>query len=151
MTQLSSGAKTVCSQNVKDWGSVVDSLRQAYYRAVGDIVRTIHQAGVSVLAGTDGPGGCLTAGWSLHKELESLVSSGLTPLEALRAATIEPARFLGLADSLGTVRVGMVADLVLLDANPLDDIRNARRITGVMADGRYRGNRVRVSSFPRAH
>jgi Amidohydrolase family len=135
MTQLSSSARTVCSQNVNDWGSVADSLRQTYYRVVADIERTIHEAGIPVLAGTDGPGGCLTAGWSLHKELENLVSSGFTPLEALRAATVEPARFLAVADSIGAIRSGMVADLVLLDANPLDDIRNTRQIAAVMADG----------------
>jgi hypothetical protein len=135
-TQLSPAAKTICSQNLQDWGSVPDSLRQRYYRVVAEIVGTIHRAGVPVLAGTDGPGGCLAAGWSLHKELENLVSAGFTPLEALRAATIEPARFLGVADSLGRVRAGMVADLVVLDANPLEDIRNTRRIAGVISDGR---------------
>ena len=136
--ELSPAARLRCSQDVADWGSVPDSLRRLYYRTVSDIVRTVHAAGVMILAGTDGPGGCLVPGWALHKEMENLVSSGFTPLDALRAATVEPARFLGLSDSLGAVRRGMVADLVLLDANPLTDIRNARRVVGVMADGQWR-------------
>lgn len=65
-----------------------------------------------------------------------LVEAGLTPLEALRTATINPARVLGLADSLGSVEVGKLADLVLLDADPLADIRNTQRIRAVVADGR---------------
>ena len=134
---LTPQAAKICAQNVQDWGSVPDSLRQQYYRTVGAILQTLHRTGVVVLAGTDGPAGCLAAGWSLHKELENLVASGFTPLDALRAATIEPARFLGLADSLGAVRRGMIADLVLLDANPLTDIRNTRRVAGVMVDGRW--------------
>jgi len=68
--------------------------------------------------------------------LELLVRSGLTPLEALRAATYNPAEFLGALDSLGTVAQGKLADLLLLDANPLDDIRNTRRIDVVIANGR---------------
>jgi imidazolonepropionase-like amidohydrolase len=75
-------------------------------------------------------------GLGLHRELERLVEAGLTPLEALQAATLNPARVLGLADSLGTVEVGKLADFVLLDANPLDEISNTRRIRAVVADGR---------------
>ena len=66
-----------------------------------------------------------------------MVESGLSPLEALRAATIWPAEFLGATDSLGTVSEGKVADFVLLDGNPLEDIENVRRIRGVMLQGRY--------------
>ena len=75
-------------------------------------------------------------GFSLHEELELLVRSGLTPLEALRTATYNPADYLGALDSLGTVSPGKVADLVLLDADPLLDIRNTRRISAVIANGR---------------
>jgi adenine deaminase len=75
-------------------------------------------------------------GFSLHDELGLLVRSGLTPAEALRTATINPARFLGVADSLGTVASGKVADLVLLDANPLTDIANTKRIRAVIQGGR---------------
>ena len=66
-----------------------------------------------------------------------LVQAGLTPIEALRTATYNPAMYLGMLDSLGTVEKGKIADLVLLEANPLDDINNARRINAVILDGRY--------------
>jgi imidazolonepropionase-like amidohydrolase len=68
-------------------------------------------------------------------ELERLVEAGLTPLEALRTVTLNPARVLGTSDSLGTVEPGKLADLVLLGANPFEEIRNARRIRAVVVDG----------------
>jgi imidazolonepropionase-like amidohydrolase len=73
---------------------------------------------------------------SLHDELGLLVAAGLTPLEALQAATRNPARSVGFGDDLGTVEVGKRADLVLLDADPLADIANATRIAAVVANGR---------------
>ncbi len=99
-------------------------------------VRTLRDAGVPILAGTDVGNPLLVPGYSLHTELALLVRAGLTTHEALRAATVTPAEFLGLADSLGTVAVGKVADLLLLDADPLDDIRNTRRIRAVALNGR---------------
>ena len=99
-------------------------------------VRLANEVGVTLLAATDVGVPLQVPGISLHVELESLVEAGLTPLEALRTATINPARVLGLADSLGTVEPGKLADLVLLDANPLESISNVRRIRAVVADGR---------------
>ncbi|HYS69028.1 MAG TPA: amidohydrolase family protein, partial [Gemmatimonadaceae bacterium] len=96
----------------------------------------LNKAGVKLLAGTDTPQPFVFPGFSVHQELELLVRSGLTPLEALRAATYNPAEYLGALDSLGTVGEGKVADLVLLDADPLSDIRNTRRISTVIANGR---------------
>ena len=96
----------------------------------------LNKAGVKLLAGTDAAQAFVFPGFSLHQELELLVRSGLTPLEALRTATYNPADFFGALDSLGTVSQGKVADLVLLDANPLTDIRNTRRIAAVIANGR---------------
>jgi imidazolonepropionase-like amidohydrolase len=76
-------------------------------------------------------------GSSLHEELELFVNElGMTAAQAMECATIRPAEFLGLADSAGTVSAGKVADLVLLDANPLEDIRNLRRIRAVILRGR---------------
>lgn len=98
--------------------------------------RLLNEAGVLLLAGTDVGIPALIPGISLHEELELLVEAGLTPLEALRTATLNPARVLGQADSLGSIEVGKLADLVLLDANPLADIRNTQRIRAVVADGR---------------
>ena len=80
-------------------------------------------------------------------ELSLLVQAGLTPYEALQTATINPARYLGLDHSLGTVEPGKLADLVLLDGNPLENIRNTRRIAGVFQDGHYLAREVRAKTL----
>jgi imidazolonepropionase-like amidohydrolase len=72
----------------------------------------------------------------LHEELSLLVEGGLTPMEALQTATRNPAEFLGRLDSLGTIEEGKIADLVLLEANPLEDIRNTRKIYAVILGGK---------------
>lgn len=100
------------------------------------MVDKLQDSGVKVMAGTDNPIGFLTPGFSLHKELEFLVESGLTPMEALTAATLHPAQFMRVDDKLGTVEVGKLADLVLVDADPRDDIGNAHKINTVIKDGR---------------
>jgi hypothetical protein len=98
----------------------------------------LKEAGVPILAGTDLGNPFLVPGASLHEELRLLVDeAGLSPLEALRAATIAPARTFGLADSLGTVAEGHLADLVLLTANPLEDIGAVDSIDAVVLNGRY--------------
>jgi len=96
----------------------------------------LNKAGVKLLAGTDAAQAFVFPGFSLHQELALLVRSGLTPLEALRTATYNPAEFFDVLDSLGTISQGKLADLVLLDANPLTDIGNTRRISTVIANGR---------------
>ena len=93
-------------------------------------------AGVRILAGTDTPNPFVYPGFSLHDELELFVRAGLSPRDALATATTAPAEFLGATDSLGAVAEGRLADLVLLEANPLEDIGNTRRIVSVVADGR---------------
>jgi imidazolonepropionase-like amidohydrolase len=93
-------------------------------------------AGVPILAGTDTTNPYCLPGFGMHDELELLVSTGLTPLQALQAATIQPARFLGQADSLGSVEAGKLADLVLLEGNPLENIGNTARIRAVIAKGK---------------
>ena len=100
------------------------------------IVKTLYTAGVRILAGTDAPMPQVYPGFSLHKELELLVEAGLSPADALRAATIWPAEFLRLSESSGSIGVGQRADLLLLDANPLTDIRHTQRIRAVVLDGR---------------
>ena len=101
------------------------------------LIPMLARAGVPILAGSDVPGTRRVPGQSLVEELETLVSAGLTPLEAVRSATLNPARFLGLTDSLGSVAPGKVADLVLLEGNPLADITALRRVQAVVAAGRY--------------
>jgi adenine deaminase len=108
----------------------------ALYAVHADLVGRLNRAGVPILAGSDSPNPYVYPGFSLHDELGLLVRSGLTPAEALRTATINPATFLGVTDSLGTVATGKVADLVLLDANPLGDIANTKRIRAVIQGGR---------------
>jgi imidazolonepropionase-like amidohydrolase len=98
--------------------------------------RLLNEAGVLLLAGTDVGIPAVVPGISLHEELVLLVEAGLSPLDALRTATLNPARVLGMADALGTVEAGKLADLVLLDANPLEEISNTQRIRAVVADGR---------------
>jgi imidazolonepropionase-like amidohydrolase len=100
------------------------------------MVKRMLDAGVPIGAGTDTPIGLAIPGYSLHRELEMLVRAGLSPLQALEAATIRPTEFLGIEDQLGTIEVGKRADLVLLSANPLDDIRNTRRIDAVISKGK---------------
>ena len=89
-----------------------------------------------ILAGTDEQNPYCMPGFSLHDELARLVAAGLTPLAALQSATLNPARFLHATDSLGTVSVGKVADLLLLDGDPLADIHNVSRIAAVVVNGR---------------
>ena len=100
------------------------------------IVKLMHRARVSLLAGTDILNPFLFPGFSLHHELELLVQAGLSPLEALRTATLNPARFLGRDKELGTIERGKLADLVLLDADPLQDIHHTQRIAAVVTGGR---------------
>ena len=111
--------------------------RARYIEARNRIVRAIHQAGGRILAGSDSPEFFLVYGWTLHRELQSLVEAGLPPYAALEAATRNPAEWLGALTESGTVEPGKRADLVLLDADPLDDIRNTTRIAGVMRAGRW--------------
>lgn len=128
----------------EDWRGLSEEERRLVRRFFFDhkleMVRLMKEVGVPILAGTDVNGDgrppFLYAGFSLHEELELLVEAGLTPPEALRAATLEPARYLNATDSLGTVEVGKLADLVLLGANPLENIGNTRQVQAVVADGR---------------
>lgn len=101
------------------------------------MIGAMHRAGVSFLAGTDTTQIHVVPGFSLHDELALLVQAGLTPLEALQSATIAPARFMEREKDLGTIEPGKFADMVLLEANPLDDINHTKKIAAVVLDGRY--------------
>jgi imidazolonepropionase-like amidohydrolase len=103
-----------------------------------EVVKAMHGAGIPFLAGTDTPPGVYVfPGFSLHEELQRFVAAGFTPLEALQTATLNPAKYLDMEDRLGSIEKGKLADLVLLDANPLEDIRNTQKIAGVAVNGRY--------------
>jgi imidazolonepropionase-like amidohydrolase len=113
------------------------ALRQEYFARNLQIVGAMHHAGVPFMAGTDSaPGVYIMPGFSLHDELANFVEAGFTPMESLQTATSNPAKFLGIEASLGSVESGKIADLVLLTANPLEDIRNTQRISVVLARGR---------------
>lgn len=101
------------------------------------LLKAMNDEGVLILMGTDAPQVFSVPGFSLYRELPVMVEAGMTPYEVLRSGTVNVAQFLGIADEAGTVAAGMRADLVLLVANPLDDIRNIERNAGVMIDGRW--------------
>ncbi len=102
-----------------------------------EVVGAMHRAGVEFMAGTDVGGAYTYPGFSLHDELALMVQAGFTQMEALQAATRNPARFLEEADSLGTIERGKTANLVLLEADPLENISNTRRINAVVLNGSY--------------
>jgi imidazolonepropionase-like amidohydrolase len=103
-----------------------------------DEFRTMYKEGVGILAATDFGAVLTYAGFSLHDELEALVTEGgLTPFEALQAATRNPPYFFNMQDEIGTIEAGKIADLVLLTANPLENITNTKKISGVILNGKY--------------
>jgi imidazolonepropionase-like amidohydrolase len=115
-------------------GSAIDT--KSFERKL-QIVAAMHRAGVPLLAGTDAAWyqPYTYAGFSLHDELALLVQAGLTPMESLQTATINPARFLGMEKDLGTIETGKIANLVLLDADPLANIHNTTKISEVFLAG----------------
>jgi hypothetical protein len=108
-------------------------LVEASLKAVGDM----HAAGIPIMAGTDSTAPNLVPGFALHDSIADLVRAGLTPMEALQAATSKPAEFLGRSNEQGTIAPGQRADLVLLDANPLQDTHNTQKIHAVILQGKY--------------
>jgi imidazolonepropionase-like amidohydrolase len=112
------------------------ALRKREFQKYKDLTGILYRAGVTLLAGTDTPEPFCPPGFSLHQELELLVESGLTEAAALQAATVNNARVLHVEKSLGSIEPGKLADIVILDANPLSSIRNSRKISKVIKGGR---------------
>lgn len=108
---------------------------KATFSELREVVRQMARAGVTLVAGCD-TSPRVPPGFSLHDELALLVEAGLTPMQALQAATLTPARVVSRDKDLGSIETGKMADLVLLDANPLDDIRNTQRIAAVVVGGK---------------
>ncbi|HTS77916.1 MAG TPA: amidohydrolase family protein [Bryobacteraceae bacterium] len=126
--------KDLSPEQYGKWEARVQALLERYEKLVGDM----HRAGVEFLAGTDANGyNPIYPGFGLHEELKLLVKSGLSPMEALQSATRNAAVYFGQLPAWGTVEKGKSADLVLLDANPLEDISNTQKIAGVVMRGRY--------------
>lgn len=113
------------------------SFRKRLWQKELDMVGATHRAGVPFMAGTDLSGAYVFPGFSLHHELELLVQAGFTPMQALQTATRNPAVFLGELTSQGTIETGKLANLVLLEANPLTDIRNTQRINAIVLNGKF--------------
>ena len=107
------------------------------YRLAMDNLRQAHEAGVRIVAGTDAGDTYVFPGFAIHDELAELVRAGLAPTDALRSATIDAARFSGKAREYGSIEAGKVADMILLDANPLTDIRSTNKIAGLFFNGQY--------------
>jgi hypothetical protein len=126
--------KDLSPEQYVKWEARVQALLTRYEKLVGDM----HRAGVEFLAGTDANGlNPVYPGFGLHEELKLLVKSGLSPMEALQAATRNAAMYFGQLPVGGTIEKGKAADLVLLDADPLEDIGNTEKIAGVIMRGRY--------------
>ena len=135
------GASSVprSSQTLMKWGTLpneVSPAAQARYELSQRLTRMAADAGVRLIPSSDSGGGLRLPGFAAVDELILFVDAGVSPLDALRAGTLHPAILLKKEDSLGTVETGKMADLVLLDGDPLDDIRNLRRVAAVVADGR---------------
>lgn len=123
---------------MKDMDTDPLPVRKRFVEMELEMTLAMHRAGVPFMAGTDTAAGVhIFPGFSLHEELALFVKAGFTPMEALQTATRNPAQFLGKLSDLGTVETGKIADLVLLDANPLDDIHNTRKIRAVVRNGQY--------------
>jgi hypothetical protein len=106
-----------------------------------NIVYELWKAGVPLMAGSDSPEWFLVTGFSIHDEIAMFVQAGLTPFAALQTATVNPANYLEMKDK-GTIEQGKIADLLLLDQNPLDDIKNTKSINGIFKNGVFYSNDV---------
>ena len=123
---------------IKDLDTDPLPVRQKFVEHELDMVKKLQMAGVPFIAGTDTPAGVdVLPGFSLHLELQRFVAAGFTPMQALQTATINPAKFLDKLNDFGTVEKGKIADLVLLDADPVNDIGNTQKISAVFSNGRY--------------
>jgi imidazolonepropionase-like amidohydrolase len=120
------------------WTGPPTAERRGRYNEVRNkLVKSIHDAGGKIMAGSDTPELFLLYGWTLHREIKNLAEAGLSPYAALAAATRNPAEYLRQLDTIGTIEKGKRADLVLLDANPLEEISNTEKRTGVMTRGKW--------------
>jgi imidazolonepropionase-like amidohydrolase len=108
-----------------------------FYTKGLEITGMARKAGVKIMVGTDSVDSYVFPGFAVHDELQELVKAGFTPAQALKAATWNGAEFLGRTSDSGSVEIGKLADLILLDANPLIDIHNTEKIAVVMLNGRY--------------
>lgn len=128
-------------------GELPDRLRE--FAKFQELTKKLHNAGVPLLVGTDSPEPQVTPGFSLHQEMELMVESGLSTADVLRAATLNNATVLNQRDRLGSIEVGKHADILILSANPLDDIRNTRKIDWVIRGGHVCDPKEVIQKAPR--
>jgi len=133
---FSSSQRAVWSQGIGAIPPDRTEIAARVHKAHLSFTKAMHQAGVGLLAGTDVSPTWGMPGFLLHEELRQFVAAGLSPMDALRTATYNPAQFLGLLDTIGTIERGKLSEMVLLDANPLDDIHNTTKINMVFTGGR---------------
>ena len=107
------------------------------YEARRKLLNKLHANGANILLGTDSGNPFTVHGFSIHEELNNFIDAGYTPYEALKTGTIEAARFLNAHDKFGSVEIGSIASLLLLEDNPLEDISNLSNISGVMIRGKW--------------
>jgi imidazolonepropionase-like amidohydrolase len=144
-------------ESLANQGTAEFQMRRELVKRSLSTFKQMYAAGVPVMAGTDTTAPNVFPGFALHEDLNYFLQAGLTPLEALQAATVKPAEFLGRAVEQGTITPGKRADLVLLNANPLDDIRNAQKIDAVIVNGKLlnRGDLdallAKVAAFAASH
>ena len=126
----------------KEWINKINAIDDVINKDIIDytvwskkMVDYMHDKGISFMAGTDTPIGFLIPGLSLHQEIQELYESGLSELEAIQTATINPAKYFNLENSLGRIKSGFIADLIILDKNPLESISNTKSIHAVIKEG----------------
>jgi imidazolonepropionase-like amidohydrolase len=107
------------------------------FKQMENFVRLVHSAGAKVVVGSHSSVPHAKRGWAYQRELELLVESGLTPMQAIVAGTSENARFFRIADRLGTIEVGKLADLLMVEGDPTKNISDMRRVKRVMLNGRW--------------
>ena len=137
--------KYMPAQTVKNWIDQKNGMttkvgpadRQKFLALRRKLLKALLDGGVPFALGSDAPQWWNVPGFSAHRELKSIVAAGFSPFQALESGTVNPARYFGTASSTGTIATRMRADLLLLDANPLDHIENSSRISGVMLNGRW--------------
>lgn len=108
-----------------------------FYPFLLTLTKSMFDAGVPILAGTDSPNPGMVHGYSIHEELRNIVAAGISPYQALKIATVNGAIFLKMESQIGSIKEGMIADLVLLEQNPLEEITNTKLQTGVMVSGKW--------------
>ena len=137
LNKLPKQVKQKWSNEIAASDTIIDKSSVRYSNWIVDAVGKLHKNNVPFMAGTDTPIGYLIPGRSLHRELEILVESGLSNLEAIKTATVNPATFFGIENKVGRIKNGFKADLLILNSNPLNNISNTQNIHAVIKNGHF--------------